>query len=231
MNELEQIRALEAQSKTIQAQLQPLNTLITEKQKQLSAMKAQMANADAALDAAVKHVGTVVGMNAIGKATDLEVVAAKTARIEAETAHQAAQAAFAGARGLQSEIDGLTPVGGELGAQLMAMAQKDWVLRENYLRALADQAAAEYAHAAKESAFKLATMFGYQQALAAANFTPDLLNGSSWHFLAPSLNTPSASSPSGAALFTIENVQLMQPTAFAAIRARIAADGVDIRGL
>lgn len=231
MNELDQIRALEVQSKAIQAKLQPLNTLITEKQVQLSVMKAQMAEADAALDAAVKHVGTVVGMNAIGKATELEVTAAKTARREAETAHQAAQTAFAGARGLQSEIDGLSPVGGELGAQLMALAQKDWLLRENYLRTLADQAAADYATAAKECAVKLATMFGYQQALAAANFTPDLMNGSSWQFMAPSLNTPSASSPSGAALYTIQHVQLMQPTAFAAIRARIAADGVDIRGL
>lgn len=103
-------------------------------------------------------------------------------------------------------------------------------LREQYLRQLADEAAGEYATVARELSEKLATVLAYQQALAAANLNPDLLTNGVWNFGIPSLNTASAKT-AGGCIVEIEHARHAQPKAFTAIRARVAADGVNIPGL
>ena len=228
---LDQIRALENERNAIQKKLNPLNALMTDKQNQLAKLRADVATTEQALNAAVRHVGTIAGMQSLGAATALEAQGAQQTRRDAETAHKAAQAAFAGAHGLSLEIDGLGPVGYELGAQMMALATKDAALREGYLRELADEAAGEYAQAAKLLADKLASVLAFNQAMAAANFQPDLITPAAWHFAIPSLNSPSARTAHGGCLVEIDAVRLQQPKALAAIRARVAADGVAISGL
>lgn len=231
MSSLKHLHALDLERKAIQKRLQPLNMLMAQKQAELSKAQSAIADAQANLDAAVKHAATIAAQQALGAASVDDAKAAAVAREAAQSAFADAQKSSAGTRNLITEYDAMQAAGHDLAIRLGAIGNEEVALRERYLRELADQAAGEYANAAREVAAKLAAVMAYQQALAAANFNPDLMSPGAWHFAIPSLNSPSAATPSGAVLVEIDRVQAMQPRAFQQIRQRLAADGVAIPGL
>ena len=227
---LTQLRTLSAEQADIHLKLKPLNDLMAAKQKDIAKVRADFAAADTALDAAAKHAATVQGLQALGSATAAEVKAAMQAKQAVQDDHGKAQSAMAGIRLMLTEADSLGSVGYGLAVRLSGIANTVQELNERYLRGLADEAASEYAATARALAEKLAVVLAYQQALAAANFNPDLLTAGTWNFGVPSLNSPSGKN-AGGCLVTIENSRQQQPEQFAAIRARIAADGVSVAGL
>lgn len=230
MKSLSNLRALDAEQATIQTKLEPLNKLLSEKQKQLSTLRADIAAAESILDEAVKRHATVVAQQALGTAGADEVKQAYAARQAAQKVYDATQTSSAGVRHLISEIDATAGAGQALGVRLVAIAAEHKTATEAYLRDLADEAAAGYAATAHDLAERLGAVLAYQQALAAANYEPNLLTGAAWQFGVPSLNSPSART-AGGLLVGIENSRQQQPQQFAAIRQRIAADGVVIAGL
>jgi hypothetical protein len=232
MTHLQTLHALKAERIALAQKLAPLNALLTGRQQDLAKIYAATATAEASLDATTEHAAHIEGLHAIGEATAAQLKAARMARQDAQAAHHAAQSAAARVRGLLGETTGLQAAGHSLGVRLMAIDPEERIASEGYLRDLADEAAGVYASKARELAGALASVLAYQQALAAADgVNPDLITPGVWHFSVPCLNSPSARTPSGAALVEIEHARLQQPAALASIRARIAADGVAIPGL
>lgn len=211
----------------IAKRLTPINTLSNAKYGELAKLRADILAADGSLHAAIQHAAHVEGLSMIGDATPEEVATAKKARRAAETAHAATQAASVGVGALAAEIDGLGEAGRELGLRFGEICVEEVAAQERYLRGLADDAAREYADAARVLASKLSAVLAYHQALARADLNPDLLTAGVWHFGIPALNSPSARTPSGC-LADIDSARREQPEQLAIIRARLAADGVQI---
>lgn len=232
MSPLDQLRALGDERKAINDRLQPLSMLMAQKQSELSKVRAAVADAQATLDAAVKHSATIAAQQALGSATIDDAKSAMVAREAAQKEFADAQALAVGIRDLITEYDAMQAAGHDLALRLGAIGNEESALRERYLRQLADDAAADYATVAQELSEKLATVLAYQQALAAANLNPDLLTPAVWGFSIPSLNSPSAQGKSGSGLLIeVDHARQMQPIAFQQIRQRIAVDGVSISGL
>lgn len=227
---LDSLRALSKERDAIQIKLKPLHDLTQTKRAEHSAMLETVAAAGAALDAAVKQSATVAAMRALGTATDQDVKDAQTARQLAQKAHAAAQTQSAGQPHIQAEISAYEAAGRDLTARLQNIGTEEAALKEVYLRALADDAAKVYADTARSLAAKLAEVLAYQQALAAANYEPDLITAGVWNFGIPALNSPSART-AGGYVADINSSRQQQPKVFAAIRARLVADGVSIPGL
>lgn len=229
---LNALRSLAAERESIHEQLKPLDALLAAKRQDQSAMLENLAAASSNLDAAVKNAATVAAKAALRLATEQEAMDANKVRQQAQKAHTAAQTQSTGLHQLETEIAAFDAVGHEHALKLVSIEAQAAVLRENYLRALADESAAVYAENARALAKALAEVMAANQALALAEMNPDLLTPLAWVFSVSTLNSPSATaSNGGGVLVDIDRVRLQQPAAFEALKTRIVADGVTIPGL
>lgn len=225
-------RALEAEQAEIQNRLAPLQQKSVERERELGNLRKRQASAEAELDAAIQQAGWVEGRHLVGAATAEELTAAREARQAAEKQHQTTAKASATIRALEAEIRGLRAAAEPMAQRLAIIAAERAKVVEKYVRQIGDEAAEKYVASARQLTTNSASVVAVNMALARMDngVQPDLLTGSSANLFVPSFNATGARSGSGA-LATYEEVRNAAPAAFAALKARIAADGVVIRGL